>query len=149
MQVRTNSVPKYRFVNKSVEHQAIHFRLAFPFYLYIFFFYSKTFVCYLVCSTILFLNFLSIIFTLQPVIFIILRSSSKWSIQIKIFLLTCLVPYCFHSIIFLVGFVLAIPITWATHHILCHFINFIKNHSFIFYLKSSFVLNLYVPPGVC
>jgi len=92
------------------------------FYLYIFLLLTlKTWVCYIVRSTILFLNFLSIIFTLQAVTFILLRSSSKWSIQNILFLLTGLVPYCFHSIIFLVVFVLAIQITWATHYFLCDF----------------------------
>ena len=69
----------------------------------------------LVCSTILFHTCLSSIFTLQPVIFILLRSSSTWSIHINLGLPTGLVLYGFHSVIFLVVLAFSILITWATH----------------------------------
>ena len=104
-------------------------------------------MCFLVSSTNVVLNFQSIIITLQPVTFILMRSSSNWSIQIVLFLLTGLFPCCFHSI-FIVLLLLAIPITWATLHSLCDVISFIKT---LFYSlsESSFTFSYYVAPGVC
>jgi len=103
----------------------------------------------LVCSAFLFHTCLSSVFTLQPVIFILLRSSSTWSIHLNLGLPTGLVLYGFYSIIFLVVLVFSILITWATHLSLCDFINFMISSCFILCLNSSFVLILHVPSGFC
>ena len=56
----------------------------------------------LVCSTILFHSCLSSTFILQPIIFILFRSSSNWSIHLSLGLPAGLVLYGVHSVIFLV-----------------------------------------------
>ena len=103
----------------------------------------------LVCSTVLFHTCLSSVFTLQPVIFILLRSFSTWSIHLNLGLPTGLVLYGLHSVIFLAVLVFSILITWATHFSLCDFINFIVSSCSILCLNSSFVLIPHVPPGFC
>ena len=82
-------------------------------------------------------------------IFILLRSSSTWSIHLNLGLPTGLVLYGFHSVIFLVVLVFSILITWATHLNLCDFINFIISTCFILCLNSSFILIPHVPSGFC
>ena len=52
----------------------------------------------LVCSTVLFHTCLSSISTLQPIIFILHRSSSTWSIHLNLGLPSGLVLYGFHSV---------------------------------------------------
>ena len=52
----------------------------------------------MVCSTILFHTCLSSISTLQPIIFILQRSSSTWSIHLNLGLPSGLVLYGFHSV---------------------------------------------------
>ena len=86
-------------------------------------------------------------FTIQPVIFILLRSSSTWSIHLNLDLPTGLVLCGFHSVIFLAVLVFSNLITWATHLSLCDFINFIISSCFILCLNSSFVLIPHVPSG--
>ena len=56
----------------------------------------------LICSTILLHSSLSSAFTLQPVILILFRSSSTWSIHLNLRLSTGLALYGIHSVIFLV-----------------------------------------------
>jgi len=96
-----------------------------------------------VCSTILFHSCLSSTFALLPIIFILFRSSSTWSIHLNLGLPGGLVLYGVHSVIFLVVLVFSILITWAAHLSLCDFINFILSSCFILFLSSSFVLILH------
>ena len=102
----------------------------------------------LVCSTILFHSCLYSTFALQPIIFILFRSSSTWSIHLNLGLPTGLVLYGIHSVIFLVV-IFSILITWAAHLSLCDFINFIISSCFVLCLSSSFALILHVPSGFC
>jgi hypothetical protein len=69
----------------------------------------------LVCSTIQHHSCLSSVFTLQPVIFILFRSSSTWSTYLNLGLPTGLALYGVHSVIFLVVLVFSILITWAAN----------------------------------
>ena len=62
-------------------------------------------------STILFHSCLSSTFALQPIIFILFRSSSTWSIHLNLGLSAGLVLYGVHSVIFLVVLVLPQGIT--------------------------------------
>jgi hypothetical protein len=63
----------------------------------------------LVCSTILLHSSLSSALTLQPVILILFRSSSTWSIHLNLGLPTGLVLYGVNSVIFQVVLVFSIP----------------------------------------
>ena len=103
----------------------VFMRHFFFFFFFFFFYWLYNTGWVLVCSTILFHTCLSSVFTLQPVIFILLRPSSTWSIHINLGLPTGLVLFGFHSVIFLVVLVFSILITWANHLSLCDFINFI------------------------
>ena len=98
----------------------------------------------MVCSTILFHSCLSSTFALQPIIFIIFRSSSTWSIHLDLGLPAGLVLYGVHSVIFLLVLVFSILITWAAHFSICDFINFIistcqSSHRKC-YIVSKFIL---------
>ena len=86
---------------------------------------------------------------LQPIIFILFRSSSTWSIHLNLGLPDDLVLYGVQSVIFLVALVFPILITWAAHLSLCEFINFIISYCFIICLSASFVLILHVSSGFC
>ena len=92
---------------------------------------------------------LSLTFTLQSVIFIRFRSSTTWSIHLNLGLPTGLVLYGVHSVIFLVGLVFSILITWAAHLSLCGFVNFTMSSCLILCLSSSLVLILRDPSSVC
>ena len=98
----------------------------------------------MVCLKILFHSCLSSTFALQPIIFILIRSSSTWSIHLNMGLPAGLVLYGVHSVIFLVLLVFSILITWAAHLSLCDFIHFIISSCFILCLNSSFVLILHI-----
>ena len=75
------------------------------FFFFFFFFYRLHNAGWvLVCSTVLLHSCLSSAFTLQPVILILFRSSSTWSIHLNLGLPTGLALYGVHSVIFLVVF---------------------------------------------
>ena len=111
------------------------------FFFFLYWLYNPGWV--LVCSTILFHTCLSSIFTLQPIIFILLRSSSTWSIHLNLGLPTGLVLFGFHSVIFLVVLVFSILITWATHLSLC-----VLDLSYNLKFVACNEYNLFLAPGV-
>ena len=112
-----------------------NFCIKFFFFFFIFYWlYNPGWVS--VSSTILFHSCLSSTFALQPIIFILFRSSSTWSIHLNLGLPASLVLYGVHSVIFLVVLVFSILITWAAHLSLCDFINFIISSCFTLCLNS-------------
>ena len=103
--------------NSNLQNYYYYYYYYYYFFFFFFFFfywhYNPGWVLF--CSTIILRSCLSSTFALQPIIFILFRSSSTWSIHLNLGLPTGLILYGVHSVIFLVVLVFSILITWTAH----------------------------------